>query len=523
MQDVEVKSAATTPSRRKVHWGRWLTVGLVVLLAGGAWLARGTGLWSWIKNQIIPSSAPGAKTSVKDWTDRSPQVLREGDWDPKIHFDKIALPAADGLPDGMGAGYTAVKVGPDGRLYAASVDGRIFRFPIRDDGTLAVPTVIDSIPKAEGGKRLLIGLCFDPKSTADNLLLWTTHSDGPRDDAADWTGKVTLLRGPNLETVEDVIVGLPRSLHDHATNQPEFGPDGALYIPQGSTTACGAPDDYWGKRPEHVLSATILRLDVKRVTPGKPIDVRTPEGGGDYDPYARHAPLTIYATGLRNAFSLVWHRNGRLYVPVNGAGVHGITPRGNDVESYDIAESEHDWLFRITEGKYYGHPNPRQNHYVMNGGHPDQKDKSYYVKEYPLGTQPDQDYEPPILDFGSHCSADGIIEYRGKAFGGRLDGKLMVCRYNMGQDILCIGLDADGDVASVTTGEGISKNELETPLALTEDLHNGNLYVTEYAAKRIVLLKPGVPSPGASSRPATRPSSGEGSRTANPAGHPAND
>jgi len=43
----------------------------------------------------------------------------------------------------------------------------------------------------------------------------------------------------------------------------------------------------------------------------------------------------------------------------------------------------------------------------------------------------------PILDFGQHCSADGIIEYRGNFFGGKLDGTLMVCRYNAGSDILC--------------------------------------------------------------------------------------
>lgn len=457
----------------------------------------------------------GTETAPKDWTDRGPQFLLEGAWDPSIYFDKIALPVADGH------GYTAVKIGPDGRLYAATFEGRILRFPIRGDGTLDKPTIIDSIRKAEGRDRLVIGLCFDPASTADNPILWTTHSFGAIRECPDWTGKVTRLRGKDLEIVEDVVVNLPRSYNDHSTNQLEFGPDGALYIPEGSNTACGGPDDYWGNRPERLLSATILRLDVKKVTPGKPIDVRTPDGGGDYDPYTRGAPLTIYATGLRNAFSLVWHRNGHLYVPVNGSGVHGITPRGGGFDSFDIPESEHDWLFRINEGKYYGHPNPQQQHFIMNGGHPDDKSRSYYVHEYPLGTPPDIDYEPPVLDFGSHCSADGIIEYKGNAFHGHLDGKLMVCRYNNGQDIICVGLDSQGNVGEVITGEGLI--DLQTPLALTEDLRNGNLYVTEYGAKRIVLLKPGVPSPGASSRPATRPSSGEGSRTANPAGHPAND
>ncbi len=44
------------------------------------------------------------------------------------------------------------------------------------------------------------------------------------------------------------------------------------------------------------------------------------EAGGSYDPYDPGAALTIYATGVRNAYDLLWHSNGRLYVPVNGSG-----------------------------------------------------------------------------------------------------------------------------------------------------------------------------------------------------------
>ncbi|HEY2586131.1 MAG TPA: hypothetical protein VGI81_10250 [Tepidisphaeraceae bacterium] len=519
MSDLDVKSASTTPPRRKVRWGRWLL--LVVVLGGVYALVQGHGwrheIVAWIRKLIFPHTDGGWKP------DPNPQVLTQGTWDPAIHFDRVLLPIADGH------GYTAVKIGPDGRLYAATFEGLIYRFPIRPDGTLESPTIIDTIPKTEGKPRLLIGFCFDPASTADNPIVWTTHSFGAVNECPDWTGKVSRLRGKDLEIDEDVVVDLPRSIHDHSTNQLEFGPDGALYIPQGSNSSCGAPDEYWGMRPERLLNASILRLDVKKVTPGQPIDAKTPDGGGSYDPYARGAPLTIYAGGLRNAYSLVWHRNGHLYVPVNGAGIDGNTPAGNGVEGLpSIPEAEHDWLDRVNEGKYYGHPNPQQHHFVMNGGHPDDDLKSYDVHEYRLGTPPDIDYEPPILDFGSHCSADGIIEYKGNAFHGHLDGKLLVCRYNNGQDILCVGLDAEGNVAvdkngdrDLITGEGLI--DFQTPLALTEDLRNGNLYVTEYGTKHIVLLKPGMPTPAASSRPATRPSSDGESRTANPVGHPAND
>lgn len=445
----------------------------LVLLAGLAWYAKVHGWKHWIITVITHPTPPPPQMG-------QPPV--EGKLDPTIHFQQVPLPTA------TGAGFTCVKIGPEGLLYAAADDGRIFRFHIHDDGTLDTPQVIDSLQKAEGGKRLLLGFCFDPHATAENPILWATHSYYAFLDVPDWTGKVSRLQGKNLETVEDVVFDLPRSAKDHSTNQPAFGPDKALYIPQGSESSSGAPDEVWGNRPEHLLNASILRLDVTKVTPGQPIDAKTKDAGGSYDPYERGAPLTIYAGGLRNAYSLVWHHNGKLYVPVNGASSGGNTPAGDGIPArFNLPDAEDDWLFEIHQGKYYGHPNPQQQHYVLNGGNPDNKHRFNEVPQYPVGTMPDVDYEPAVLDFGQHCSADGIIEYRGKFFGGKLDGSLMVCRYNAGADILCVDLDAAGNVVGERTGAGLT--DLSTPLALTEDLRNGNLYVCEYLAKRIVLLR----------------------------------
>src|SRR5690606_4553517 len=143
--------------------------------------------------------------------------------------------------------------------------------------------------------------------------------------ADDWSGAITRLSGPQLDEVQDVIIGLPRSTGDHATNQSAFGPDRALYIPQASNTAYGAPDAVWGMRPERLLNASILRLDVDRLPAKLPLDVRTDEGG-TYDPAAPDAPLTIYATGVRLAYDLCWTRDGRLWAPVNGSSPGGNAP-----------------------------------------------------------------------------------------------------------------------------------------------------------------------------------------------------
>jgi mono/diheme cytochrome c family protein/glucose/arabinose dehydrogenase len=320
-------------------------------------------------------------------------------------------------------------------------------------------------------------------------VIWVSHGFYAFHDAPDFSGKISRMSGKDLEIVQDAVVGLPRSVRDHLNNQPAFGPDGALYFPQGSNTASGAPDSDWGYRAEHLLNASILRLDVKHVTPGKPIDVRT-NGDGKYDPFAPGALLTIYASGVRNAFDLVWASDGRLYVPVNGSSAGGNSPAGQGAPAISgLSQTEDDWLLRITPGAYYGHPNPEQGYFILNGGNPGNRHDTSVIPEYPVGTHPDPKWHPAILDFGPHVSADGIIEYRGRAFNGRLDGKLIVCRFNMGSDLICVGLDNGGNVSSIQTGiTGFT--HLVNPLDLTEDLATGNIYVAEYGAQHITLLRP---------------------------------
>ena len=202
------------------------------------------------------------------------------------------------------------------------------------------------------------------------------------------------MSGPDLQTVQDVVVGLPRSVRDHLTEQPCFGPDGALYFCQASNSSMGAPDDVWGNRPERLLSAAILRLDVTKVTPGQPLNVVDARRRRHLQPLRPGAPLTIYATGVRNTFDLLWSREGILYAPNNGSSAGGNTPgalpaadavgrhngtrpdtgapyAGPDVPALtNVPDTEPDFLFRITPGKYYGHPNPARGEYVLNGGNP---------------------------------------------------------------------------------------------------------------------------------------------------------
>jgi hypothetical protein len=409
-----------------------------------------------------------------------------------------------------GASFTTVLKGPDGRLYAGTLDGRIFRFPINTDGTLGTPVVITAVrdnaaalglPGAPA--RTVIGMAFDPASTAAAPVLWVTDNyeyTGPL-NVPDFSGRIGRLSGPDLATYTPMVVNLPRSVKDHETNSLAFGPDGALYVSQGANNAMGAADSTWGNRPERLLSAAVLRLDPARLPATLPLNVKT-EDGGTYDPYAVGAPLTLFATGVRNAFDLVWHRNGHLYAPTNGSAAGGNTPAtpatlpaacarrgytGPAVPALtNVPTAETDYVFDVRAGRYYGHPNPVRCEWVLAGGNPTAAADPFEVGAYPAGTAPDANLNlAGIFDAGLHASANGAIEYR----GGTLDGKLLVVRYSAGQDIETFDVSPSGALSGRTTGitgfTGFSQ-----PLDVTQDQATGFLYVTELGASRITLLKP---------------------------------
>lgn len=410
-------------------------------------------------------------------------------------FEKVALPTA------AGAQFSSVTMGPDGQLYAVANTGAVWRWPVNADGTLGAAEVLTSLTDAEGGNRLAIGFVFDPASTAHNLIAWITHTTFGFGGMADWAGKVTRLSGPDLETVEDYIIRLPRSAKDHVTNGITFGPDGALYFLQGSNSAMGAPDGAWSNRSERLLTAACLRFDPSLVG-APPLDAKT-EDDGTYDPYAPGAPLTIYAAGTRNAYDLVWHTNGELYIPTNGSASGGNTPGATGGESCGDGSmyggpvipalngvgTQSDYLYRAQMGGYYGHPNPTRCQYVMNGGNPTAGGDVAEVTEYPVGTQPDAGYGGFAHDFGEHRSPNGVIEYTSGHFGGALQGKLLVVRYSSGNDIVALTPDATLDIGMEETGiTGFTG--FNSPLDLTENTANGHIYISEYGGSKLTLLRP---------------------------------
>ena len=424
----------------------------------------------------------------------------------------------------QGQQYTAVTFGPDGLLYAGTFDGKILRFGIGGDGSLTPPQLLDTVRAVHGGPRTVTGLRFDPGSTAGNLVLWVSHNQFAMEDATDWTGKISRLSGPMLETYQDVVVDLPRSYRDHMTNQIDFGPDGGLYFMQGSNSGMGAPDNAWGQRPERLLSGALLRLDTGRFPPGSfPMSAKT-QDGGSYDPFAPGAPLTIFASGVRNAYDLVWHSNGSLYAPVNGGAAGGNTPGfpnaitgrrpdqelrgpydGTPVPALDnVPATQDDVLLRVERGGYYGHPNPLRAEYVLAGGNPAGGPTPYEVLSYPEGTPFDRNWKLPAHSFGKSYAPTGILEYKGNAFNGALRGRLLVTRYSGGDDVVALTVNPDGNIGGQVSGiAGLSGFTDPTDLTQHPDPNTGFLYVAEYGGLQITLLKPVAPGGGVTVRGVT--------------------
>ncbi|MDZ7952846.1 Ig-like domain-containing protein [Nostoc sp. DedQUE09] len=431
-----------------------------------------------------------------------------------ITFEQISLANVPIKP------YTTVLIGPDNKLYAATLLGEILRFPIKADGTLGMPQTISSLQTANGGNRTIIGMHFDPSSTnASNLILWVTNNyywNGTV-DAPEWSGKITRLRGTNLETVKDYVVDLPRSSRDHLTNSIEFKPKEAnvLYVLQGSNSSTGAPNTAWSNRPERLLTAAVLRVDLSKIT-SPPLSVKT-EDGGTYNPFKAGAPVTIFASGIRNAYDLVWHTNGQLYVPTNGSAAGGNTPNtpiplplacqnridkatngaytSPSVPALRSLGTQRDFLFRVVRNGYYGHPNAKRCEWVLSGGNPTAGTDPVQISEYPVGTLPDRNWKGIAFDFGEHFSPNGIIEYRSNVLDGQLQGKLLVTRFSSGKDIIVLTPGgAKLDIINSQMGISGFTGFNPSPLDLVENPTNGNLYVAQLSQEtgmgKITLLRP---------------------------------
>ncbi|MGB3401558.1 MAG: kelch repeat-containing protein [Microcoleaceae cyanobacterium] len=390
---------------------------------------------------------------------------------------------------------TAMDVGPDGRLYVATLFGDIFAFTLDPDTRSFTSELIDTIPNSEGAGRLTLGLAVDPDSTANDVTLWVAHSNGAVSNGALNSGKISRLSGPGFSQKEDVITQLPRAIANHATNNIDFGPDGRLYIWQGGNTGAGSANNEpteFGDRPEQVLSAAVLVADVKDPN----FNGTTGSNIGEFVEqfYTRtSSDVEIYASGLRNTYDGVFHSNGNLYAPDNGLGVTGTVPpvpRLGDPTDRNITTlfgqvpvdnpgKQIDPLNRIVQGGYYGHPNPYLDEVVFKDG----SFQGFNNSNTPPGHP---NYDQPFFNLGVNRSANGIIEYTADNFFGELQGDLLINNFSQGDNITRIELSSNG--LSVNDSSTLSAGFVDPlPLAMGP---NGSIFVGEFNGNRITILEP---------------------------------
>jgi hypothetical protein len=380
-------------------------------------------------------------------------------------------------------GPTAIAIGPDGHIYVATYEGKLYRIRLDLETGLAIGKDLHlSLPE-----KKILGLAFDPRATASDLIVWITYDDRKAEnlDVGTFSGVVSQVRVPAAgrsgEATEiRYIIGLPSGWHP--LNGCTFGPDKRLYVSVGSMNRLG--DD--PIRPETRLSAAVVVADVCHANFNAgilPLNVQT-TASVNYDPYAAGAPLKLYATGFRQMYRLCWHSNGSLYGGVNqndGTG-RADTPSHQGVPSLHSVFPDED-LVRIIEGGYYGHPNPSRKQFVLLGGNPTTGVDPWEVSEYPVGIEPDPNFNPDNLIFNLKAidgtSANGCAEY---TLPGPLHGRLLICFYEGTHTIHTFAFNTDG--TSVTDNRPLLDENKETlkfahPLDIA--VHpSGRIYVADF-------------------------------------------
>jgi glucose/arabinose dehydrogenase len=180
-------------------------------------------------------------------------------------------------------------------------------------------------------------------------------------------GKISILDQGKLQ---DIVTDLP-SFGDHSNNQISLGPDGKLYLGQGTATNSGivGPDnEQWLKHHPEVCEKPakdiVLRGQVfeslhplkkesdsrvrtsaympfgKVAESGTVIKGTTKSNGTILRMDLDGSNLEVYAWGFRNPYGVQWGPDKKLYVADAGSDVRGSRPIANTPEKLWIVEKD---------------------------------------------------------------------------------------------------------------------------------------------------------------------------------------
>ncbi|MEL7406854.1 MAG: malectin domain-containing carbohydrate-binding protein, partial [Cyanobacteria bacterium J06558_2] len=359
---------------------------------------------------------------------------------------------------GNNDGPSTAAWGPDGRLYVGLTNGQIRVYAFDDNYNVIETQTIDVIENSPERNVNITGIAFNPfENDGSQPKIYVSHNqfyanfdvylndDGFNEltDFSPYSGQVSVIEGPNFSTLTPLVDNIGISNHDHGVNGLAFDENGDLLITVGSNTNAGVVDDAIGGIDESPFTAAILKAEITKpdfngniqyelpadfVVPaglnltkpdGSPATAEESQGFGGIVNVVPGVDVSVYASGLRNPYDLVFATNGIVYATENSAnGGFGAESTGaNTQQPFDGARTILDELNLIEEGNYYGQPN-------RNRGRQDPRQNVYYYFNDPSTA----DYTAPIAEFQS--STNGIIEYRANTFGGQLKGNLITQRWN---------------------------------------------------------------------------------------------
>jgi glucose/arabinose dehydrogenase len=326
--------------------------------------------------------------------------------------------------------------------------------------------------------------------------------------------------------ITTVVDDLP-SYGDHHTNGPVVGPDGMLYVGQGTATNSGVVglDNFdFGWVPRHREFHDIPCHDVTlagrnfttpnpltpseddEATTGAYVPFGTPTTAGQVVRGAvpcsgailRVRPsggaMEVVAWGLRNPFGLAFAPDGALYTTENSFDERGSRP----------VFGTGDVLWRIVPGAWYGWPDYHAGHALSDTEWFESHGKA---PGFILATHPDSVPKPAAV-LGVHSSSNGFDFSRSAAFGHV--GEAFVAQFgdmapNVGKVLAPVGfkvvrVDPRTGVTEDFAANRGKKNEpasrsgsggLERPIAARFDPSGAALYVVDFG----VLTMRGNPQP----------------------------
>jgi glucose/arabinose dehydrogenase len=328
-------------------------------------------------------------------------------------------------------------------------------------------------------------------------------------------------------TVDVLVEGLP-SFGDHHTNGPAIGPDGMLYIGQGTATNSGIVGDdnvAFGWVERHPTFHDIPAFDIT-LAPRDEADSDAEPGTGAFLPHGTPSkpgqvvrgavpctgavmrmPLTggrleVVAWGIRNPFGLVFDEEGSLYVSDNSYDDRGTRP----------VWGTGDLLWKIdprVPPKWYGWPDFHGTHPLTDADHfapPGKETAPGFI----LASHPNPPQEP-VAVFGVHASACGIDISTNDTFG--LRGQIFVAQFGdmappVGKVLAPVGFKvvrvnpASGVIEEFAVNEAgqgpaskVGGNGLERPVSVRFSPDGAELYVVDFGV--LTSSEDGhVPQPG---------------------------